>query len=327
MMKRIFNLVIIAIVLSSCMKEEIAIEPNTSFEEGVQVALVDMGNRYPNQVYFNLVDNEVVASIERQNWTIAFKNGSNSRLAVLNDAQAMSGWASGFENLESATDSAGFGQGKKIEVSAEIYEEPALEDLSGVYLIDLGFSEIGLPLGAYWIEFPEVSASGYQIRYKKYGQEEVVERFIEKNEDTEFVLYSLEEDFITHEPTSSDWDFKFTRYISVLDAGDSELPYSVTGVILNPYNTWAAEFSEKEFEKIELADTTNIQFSNQPDIIGFDWKTFTFTDGTTGIFTVDSDRSYVIRNALGAYYKLRFLGFYGEGGYSGEPSFEYQLLR
>ncbi|MCH2214851.1 MAG: hypothetical protein MK086_06735 [Flavobacteriales bacterium] len=341
-MRKVAQFVLAMTVLASCMKEEIPIEPRprpggdtgidtsgndtADFNTSLQFSIVDMGNGYPNQLYFSLNDNEVVSLIGREEWDIAFKNDAETGLVVLNNAQAMSGWKSNYNSLESAIDSTGYGLGKKIEVAAELYDDPVLGDLSGVYLIDLGFSEFGLPLGAYWIEFPEINPNGYEIRYKKYGQTNIVERLITKNVDTEFVLYSIKNDLILQEPPSGDWDLKFTRYISILTGDNFEIPYSVTGVILNSYQTSATEFSSKPFGEIDLSDAQSIDLSSAPDVIGFDWKNFELTDGTSGTYTVETDRSYIIKNSLGLYYKLRFLGFYGEGGYSGEPSFEYQLL-
>lgn len=324
MMKRFLIIAIAAIFFTSCLKDEIPVDP---IERELQFGIADMGRPgYVNQVYYSLISNEQASVVERLNWDLALKNGPDAKLIVLNDAQAMQAWRSPYTDLESASDSSGFGQGKEIEVSATVYTNPVLGNLTGVYLIDLGRSNIGLPRGMYWLEIPSASAIDYKIRFKRYGQNTITEKTIPKEDNSEFVLYSIKDDMITLEPNSDAWDFKFTRFISILDNEGEPLPYSVTGVILNSYNTYAAEFSEKPFEDISPSDTALISLSDAPDVIGFDWKFFTLSDGTSGFFTVDSSRSYIIRNSHGVYYKLRFVGFYGEALEVGVPSFEYQLL-
>lgn len=144
---------------------------------------------------------------------------------------------------------------------------------------------------------------------------------IEKSAESEFTLYSLTTGAVTEEPATDSWDFRFTKYTHQFV--DPPIAYLVTGLVLNSYQTAAAEFSEKPFDEITAIDTAMVEWSHTPDMIGYDWK---FYDFDTGTYQVDSDRSWIIRNQKGFYYKLRFTGFYDENGNVGTPKFEYVLL-
>lgn len=318
-MKRILVGITLALTLMACEKDEIPIEP---FDRGgLNLGSVDLGQGYVNQIYFSLEQNASVGMHQIGDWDIALKNGADSRMIVLNDARFMLAWKSGHIDLAQAEDTSGYGIGKKTEVIATAYSDPAMGDLEGIFLIDLGFNEFGLSQGMFWIEVPEVTETGYTIRYKKMSEELITERVISKTQGTGFNLYSLLTGNLMKEPPSDTWEFRFTKF--TYQFINPPIAYLVTGLVLNPENTWASEYSVKPYDQITTSDTSMVEWSSQPDIIGYDWKTYSFDSGT---FMVDSDRSWLIRNAQQFYYKIRFTGFYDENGNAGVPTFEYQLL-
>jgi hypothetical protein len=131
----------------------------------------------------------------------------------------------------------------------------------------------------------------------------------------------MQEDRIVNVPSDEDWMIKFTKYTYLFD--DPPIHYLVTGVVINPIDTYTAEIGTKVFEDITAADTLSLEWTNQPDAIGYDWKTYNFDSQT---YDVNSERSWIIRTASGFYYKLRFTDFYDEGGNVGVPNFEYALI-
>jgi hypothetical protein len=319
MIHRLAVLFVLTIILISCEKEEIPIQP---FDRGGNVmGTVDMGQGYVNQVYFSLFENQIAGIYQKVDWDIALKNGEDSRQILLNGARFMSAWQSDFTTIESADDSSGYGVNHRPQIAETMYSDPVLGDLSGIYLIDLGFNEIGLPQGMYWLEVPEVDSETYMIKYKKYGQEEIIEREISKSNVGNYRLYSFLNDEAMDEPSEETWDLKFTQY--TYQFVDPPIAYLVVGLTLNPYRTVAAEYSEKEYDQISAADTAMVEWTDQPDVIGYDWKTYSFETAT---YIVNSERTWLIRNARGFYYKLRFIGFYDENGNVGVPNFEFRLL-
>lgn len=154
-----------ALVLISCEKEEIPVAP---FDRGgTNIAEVYMGAGYVNQVYFGLEANEIAAIHHTGDWDLAFKNSSDAEMIVLNDSRFMSAWKSNHHDIRTASDTTGFGIEKRTEVMATAFTDPAMGSLDGVYLIDLGFSAIGLPLGLQWVEVAEVTESTYLIRHRQ----------------------------------------------------------------------------------------------------------------------------------------------------------------
>ncbi|HKK40189.1 MAG TPA: HmuY family protein [Cryomorphaceae bacterium] len=316
-MKKLIPAFAIMLLMASCHKDEIPIQP---YDRGdLLSAKVDMGDFYVNRVFFSLAEGGIEGSMEMEEWDIAFLAEADH--AILNDARLMSAWQTPYENLEAADDSAGFHVDREIEVAAEILFDPALDVLEGVYLLDLGFTALGLPKGMVWIEFKEINASAYTVAYKKYGESEITEVTIVRENASGYIYFSFRENEIVMSPPEHSWDIIFSKFTHQFN--DPPIAYLVTGVLLNPSQTVAAEYSEKAFEDISATDTSRVEWSNRPDLIGYDWKTYSFDTGT---YIVAIDRTWLIRTAEGFYFKLRFTDFYDENGNAGFPSFEYRLL-
>jgi len=75
------------------------------------------------------------------------------------------------------------------------------------------------------------------------------------------------------------------------------------------------------YEDISLKQANSLTFSNISDVIGSKWRS---TNPPTG---VKADRFYVIRDAAGNIYKLKFLAMgVNDGGTRGRPQFAYKRL-
>jgi len=319
MKTRLLLFLAMSVALFSCQKDEVPIEP---FERGpVNSAQVEMGAGYINQVYFSLDNSMIAGSHFFSDWDVAFEGGAEGWKIILNDARLMMAWGSGFENIAEANDSTGFGSGKRVEVMATIHTDPAMgnwRENTAVYLLDLGYSPAGMPLGLYWIQILSVDDAGYHVKTKEFGNEVVTESIVQKQEDVSYNHYSIINNAVIPSPVDQDWDIQFTKYTYRFI--DPPQDYLVTGVVLNPNNTVAAELFDQSFADVTLVDTAQVEFSNQPDIIGYDWKHYNFGSST---FEVNADRVWIIRNASGFYYKFRFTDFYDNQGQAGVPGFEY----
>lgn len=322
MKKEFLLLMAFCFLFASCEKDELPVEPH--IQGPVTLAQVDMGPAYINQVYYSLDNEEIAGSKLFTEWDLAFESSEDGWKVVLNDARMMSAWTSGFNSITEATDSAGFGNGQRIEVSATAYTEPVMgnwREIEKVYLLDLGYSQLGLPLGLYWLEILDANASTYTIRTKKYGTNEIREAIIEKVANEGFTLYSILENTAISGVEEASWDIKFTKY--TYQFIDPPQPYLVTGLVLNPNRTAAVEVLNQSFDELALSDTTGLNWSYQPDYIGYDWKAYDFN---SSLYEVDSERSWLIRTASGFYYKFRFTDFYNAQGQVGVPGFEFVKL-
>lgn len=128
------------------------------------------------------------------------------------------------------------------------------------------------------------------------------------------------------EPSKTDWDFVFTRYIEFFDLGSGViLPYPVNGVKSNKYNVTVARDSVSNFNEIDMSYIARYSFSDREDAIGYDWKSHAY--GAGGSYSVNSKLIYIIKDTEGHYYKLRFLDFYNDKAEKGYPKFEFVRIQ
>jgi len=308
------------IALYACEKDEIPVPP---FERGTAVtASVGMGPLYRDQVWYSLERNEVTGVSSINDWDIAFESAPESRGVFLNEARLMHAWLSPHADLESAIDTAGYGQGKRVEAAARFHTDPAVEIPNHsepvVYLIDLGFSHAGQVLGLIWLEITEANSEGYTFRSKFFGESQITEHQVSKDPKRSLVRYSLRDAAVPPTaPPDVDWDIVFTKYTFSFD--DPAIDYLVTGALLNPAGAMAAELSDKAFADITLGDLPDGALSPQLDAIGYDWKAYSFE---TARYNVDSGRSFVVKSVGGLHYKIRFIDFYDDMGNVGAPKWE-----
>jgi hypothetical protein len=91
----------------------------------------------------------------------------------------------------------------------------------------------------------------------------------------------------------------------------------------NQANTEVAVDSANTFNTVTLNDVQHLTFSRKLDVIGYEWKYYSFI---TGAYSVRSDVTYIVHAHQGFYFKLRFIGFYNNLGEKGYPVIEYQRL-
>ena len=111
------------------------------------------------------------------------------------------------------------------------------------------------------------------------------------------------------------------RYTHVFQ--NPTLPYLVTGVLLNRFNTSCAQEESIQFEEITYESIGDYDFSFDLNTIGYDWKSYSFD---LSQFTIVENMSFVIKTNNEAYFKLRFIDFYNDLGEKGAPKFELQDL-
>ncbi|MCY1529828.1 HmuY protein [compost metagenome] len=132
---------------------------------------------------------------------------------------------------------------------------------------------------------------------------------------------------VTVEPEKAKWDITWTWSLYYGGTGAGAYPYGFSDVIfINTLGgTQAAEVLETaiSYEAFSENDVAATPFSNARNTIGDKWRS---TSPATGIKT---DRFYVIKDAAGNVYKLKFIsmGVGGDGGERGKPVIEYKLVK
>jgi hypothetical protein len=328
MFGRYYLIVAIAFLLSSCFKEDqkIILPQNESIVQSFY-----MGNAYQNQYFFNLEKNEYTIS-DLSNWDLAFST-SNENTIRINYGRDIFAYNTNKKQLELPV---------SISPSEWKYDYPAApldstvfngwqnaDEWSNVYIVDLGRS-LQQKDRYLFLQIKALGTESYKIKFG-YLSDTTNQREVEipKNENVNFVYYSFQnQKFINDfEPKNTEWDILFTRYrhIFYLDPeGKEPFPYLVTGVLLNPNKVSMAIDSVSGFENISLASVQNLDFSTKEDGIGYAWKNFDYT--VTFAYTINPNNIYVVKNASGSYFKIKFLDFYNKDKQRGYPKFEFQKI-
>lgn len=312
------------------------------------------GPNQPNQIYIEL-RTKTETKIRRDTWDLGFYSGEDFRVK-LNSAVYM------FAGKLSSTDIDNISMDEVAQLktkmgflidNSNIYvDDPtgvitgtAIEEISAndienhVFLLNMGY-EIGT-------DTPEpggVAIAGAERGYKKIrilrqgedyilqyagltetGHHEVV---IPKTDGYNFTFYSMiSENIVSVEPEAPRWDLNFTVKTEVEElpgAGFTAYGYS-DYVETNPlggvkaYRVYTDEFSYDGFS-VNNIDESKFELSQRT--IGASWRKVTPPDKYLydNIF-------YIIKDADGNYYKLKFTAFENENGVRGYPQFKYDLLK
>jgi len=82
-----------------------------------------------------------------------------------------------------------------------------------------------------------------------------------------------------------------------------------------------------DFSSINLDIAQALFYSQALDEIGYDWKDVVGDVSSGNVtYVIVEGLNYVVLDAEGYYYKLRFISYYNQSGEKGIPTFEYQRL-
>jgi hypothetical protein len=336
MFKHIIVALIIAVLFSSCFKDD---ETLPSRVNPVEVVTIPMGQYYTYQTYFNLTEDSLVSSNLKSDFDLSFSSGDSSWIIRLNTSTFMKAAMTEQTELTAVTDTAGmvwkFDNSNGDPDSTALY---SWLDISGndtlffgkVYVINRGINELGVNLGLRKIIFEKLKNNTFYFKYSNMDNSGLVEASVRKDAAFNEVQFSLKTgEVIQIQPPTLNWDLLFTQYTTLLytNTGDA-YPYLVTGTLINRACTTVAFDSTLVFNQITIDDVQLLEFSSQQDKIGYDWKEL-YGDINSGdyYYKTRDNYNYIIRSKAGIYYKLRFVNFYSaETGEKGYPTFEYQRL-
>ena len=316
--------------LQSCFEEESPIPPHEQgdLSEG-QAAL---GPSYQNQVYFDLFAGKVAASNTVSDWDLSFSGEAGGWTIRLNSSRFMLAGNSmdtlfstvlNPEQLDMRFDTSdGNPDSTAIGTWYESFED-SIRSFRYVYLIDLGSDELGESIGFKKVRF---DVDGNDILLRAADPDNSMDSTIRITLDPlmDRTYFSFDAGIREIAPLPDTWSLLFSRYTTMLvtDEGD-DYPYLVVGALLNPNSVQAAVDTTHDFLDIRIEHISELEFTTQADIIGYEWKYYDFD---AGIYTIVPGLSYVIRDRDGFYYKLRFVDFYSDEGIKGYPTFEYVRL-
>lgn len=309
--------------MSSCLKKELPVAPHDP--GNVLTATVNMDADYKWQVYFNLQTNTIVGKNLKTIWDIGLETSKDGFHVVLNTSKSMFALNTGKQQFSavSFTDTNGFSAKKHWDNPDGNVDSTAFGDwrsANDVFIVDRGFNEKGQSLGWTKIQLLSVTDSSFQVRYGALNGSTDTTLTVAKDSTYNFAFLSFDNGIVQVEPPKAAWDLVFTQYTHIYtDLGN--MPYLVTGCLLNRYNTLAAADSVSGFAAISYNSLGNYTLTPAINTIGFLWKTF---NGST--YTVNVNHSYIIKDQKGYFYRLHFIDFYDNTGVKGNPKWEYQQL-
>lgn len=316
------------------------------------------GSTQPNQVFIDL-STESQTAIARNSWDLGFYNGSEFRVILNNATSAL---AIALEKTDitavSATDTIGLGKQLDIDAifgalqgpppawlgDASSWLDQPDGNLSGtaiaaisetaesnpVYILNRGKNPDGSQRG--WSKVRVLrSTNGYTLQHAPINATTFTELNIIKNSDFNFSYASVDNGTVSVEPGANSWDLAFTTFTNLLPIGPTtSIPYLFKDFVIQNRNgvelaTVAVEASltYDSFSFSEIAEQT---FTTDISSIGSGWRTVA-QPGSPTPTGVREDIFYVLKDAAGNHYKLRFTRMLNpETGERGFPQLQYDLL-
>ncbi|WP_347219259.1 HmuY family protein [Chryseobacterium sp.] len=222
---------------------------------------------------------------------------------------------------------------------AEIKAEPSE---NAVYLVNLG-KEIytgAIAAGSAitggedrgWMKVQIMrQGDGYKVRYGELNalKEGIKEIEIKKDKAYNYTFFSLKEgQQVAIQPEKNKWDICFTVFTNIIPSvgsyvnADFVMTNNIGNVGAYEVKVPAGTVMVDTFNKFKKENVDDSKFVyNDHRVIGGNWR-----EVGPGGSKVYGDIFYIIKDAAGTYYKLRFVSIVDEKGERGHPTFMYKAL-
>lgn len=320
------------------------------------------GANQPNQVWVDLSAEEEYLN-NRADWDLGFYSGEEFRV-ILNNSILMAAAPVGSVNIDAVSESdfsdliatltppAGWPEDFIDDVTGNylndgtVIDEISADDAENkVYLLKLGYYTypdntdippystytIGDPRGFMKIRILRNNDHSYKIQYAGLNDTNHSEFIIEKDTDYNFNFFSFETEGLAHiQPGKDNWDICFTVWNNVIEGygtytyADFIISNNMSGVgsyeIITDPSTIDSDYGNFSMEDVD----ESLFVYNDQRAIGSNWRST--VSGTTSTPVVKADRFYVLKDAEGFIFKIRFLSMLNENNMRGYPQFEYESL-
>ncbi len=294
---------------------------------------------YDYQIFFDLESNTTAGVNEIVDWQLAFQSdyegkeiringGDNLAIATTSSKQFDSIFPAKSTNYTWLFDRAS-GNPDSTAVGEWFDTEEGTSD-SIVYI--LGQNDGTFYNGFAKLQFFPFGNDAYIIKVGDLDSPKGRSDTVFKNNLVNYVTYNIHQMEVADiEPPRNEWDLLLTQYSDILFTEDGiPTPYSVRGVLLNPYQTSALVLKLEDptyFDSINLPFALSQNFSDALNTIGYDWKSVEINENqNTALYGIRQNIIYLVKTAQNNYFKLRFIGYNNEVGERGYPAFEFALL-
>lgn len=329
-MKRLISVcaLVTGALLTSCEKADL---PITLPEKGeAEYDLVEMGEEYTYQLFYDFETATIVNISRVDSWDLAFDASIDGFNVFMNGGSDVLIYNTHEKDFHEVKEAPGpLSEDWQYDAPCGLKDSTAIGDWRDgnlskgeVYIVRLNPTHITNNLKK--IKLITVNSNEYVMEYGDIEDESARTIRIPKDEAYNYSYFTFSEGgkVVQPDPRKDTWDIVFTRYRYIYRDLDN-FKYIVTGALLNPYKTTAFEDSTKGYKEIEGDWIIRENYSNHRDVIGFDWKTY---DIDKKDYSVNPDKTFVIKNRNNQYWKLHFLDFYNQKGEKGSPSFEFERL-
>lgn len=319
------------------------------------------GPNQGNQVYVDLSTSQKT-NVRRDSWDFGFSSGSDFRV-ILNGSIKMAvkqlttsnidevqtedpsvnvGFSTvstlGYvDNPTGVLAGAGNGQGTAIaEISANDADNK-------VYLVNMGFkvgtatpnpgSEASTGDARGWkkVRILRNGTNGYKIQYADLNATTHQEKVVNKDANFNFTFFSLDtQNVVSVEPAKDKWDLNFTTFTNYFAYQGGFITYYYADFITSNihggtqvYEVMTTNFAYDTFAAENVVDANFWASTTDQRTIGSAWRN---GGGPSTSPSVKDDRFYVVKDAAGNIYKLKFLALTNDAGERGYPAFDFQLL-
>ncbi|WP_419868185.1 HmuY family protein [Chryseobacterium sp. CT-SW4] len=361
MKKILFSLLVgISLVSQSCINDNedpVAVTPT----DGAVVNPNVGGATEPNQVWFDL-GTETETVNKRTNWDLALYSGNEFKVVLNSSIMMAAGKIPDATDIDQVKESDVSTLMTKVQVatfdpsniayiddvngnfpsgSTAIEEIKATDSENAIYLLNLGHDLFtgSVATGSVatggdsrgWMKIQVIrSGNGYKIKYAGLNDSSHKELVITKNTAYNFNFVSLVNNSeVSVQPEKNKWDICFTVFTNTITgAGSYVYADFVTTNIMGGAGAYqvtvgAGESGVEAYNNFTASDIDQSKFLyTDQRVIGANWRN---PVGTNGLETY-GDRFYVIKDAEGYYFKLRFTRMTSTDGERGRPQFEYKPL-
>lgn len=320
------------------------------------------GANQPNQVYLDLSSTES-KSVNRASWDFGFSTGSEFRVIIngslkmavkkletsditltqVIDANVSVGAGETAASNGYVDNPTGVLAGAGKGIGTAIAEISSTDADNKVYLVNLGFAvsttkpangSVSVDGDARGWKKVRIlrSGNGYKIQYADLASATFTEKIVTKDADFNFTFFSLTSgNTVSVEPQKAKWDLNFTVFTNYLNAG-TEVTYGYSDFITTnakggtqAYQVMAtADVTYAGFTRASVVETNFTVSATDQRVIGANWRS---GGGPTTLPSVRTDRFYVVKDAAGNYYKVKFLAMTNEAGERGNVTLEYAILK
>ncbi|MGE6356120.1 HmuY family protein [Flavobacterium sp. NPDC079362] len=322
------------------------------------------GPNQPNQVYLDLSAAES-KSVNRASWDFGFSSNSEFRV-ILNGSLKMAAkklatsditlpqtidisvLAAGGENLSSngyVDNPTGVLAGAGAGIGTAVAEISATDADNKVYLVNLGLA-VGTAkanIGSVAVDgeargWKKVrilrSGNGYKIQYADLASSTFTEKVITKDAAFNFTFFSLTSGTaVSVEPAKIKWDLNFTTFTNYIPGEKGEVTYGYSDFVTSNINAGTQVYqvlvasggSYADFTKAKVEESNFSVSTKDQRIIGANWRNGGGQNGS--LPSIKTDRFYVIKDAAGNYYKVKFLAMTNDAGERGNIVIEYAILK